>query len=187
MTLPGLLGLVVGALDSAGVPYMITGSIASSVHGAPRATRDLDIVIDPEVASLAALVDGLQTAGLYVDAEAATAALRDRTQFNAIDGISGWKTDLLIRKDRPFSKVEFGRRERIDMHGTVAWVASPEDMILVKLEWAAAADSDRQLGDVAAMVEVGGRSLDGAYLERWVAELGLQAIWARFEHRQASE
>lgn len=181
MSLPRLLGLVVGALDATGVPYMITGSIASSVHGAPRATRDLDIVIDPDAGSLEALVRGLQSAGLYVDIEAATAALRDRAQFNAIDGTSGWKIDLVVRKDRPFSKVEFERRRRIDLHGTVAWVASPEDMILVKLEWAAATDSDRQLGDVAAMVDVGRGSLDVEYLERWVAELGLDESWRRVQ------
>lgn len=33
---------VVRALEAAGVPYMVTGSFASALHGAPRTTQDLD-------------------------------------------------------------------------------------------------------------------------------------------------
>jgi len=35
------------ALEDANISYMVTGSFASSVHGVPRATNDIDIVIEP--------------------------------------------------------------------------------------------------------------------------------------------
>lgn len=181
MTLPAIIGQIVELLERADVPYMITGSIASSLHGEPRATRDVDVVIDPEADGLERLVDEIKRAPLYVDLDAARTALRDRGQFNAIDGTSGWKVDFVIRKDRPFSRAEFDRRQRVDLLGTSSWVASPEDMIVAKLEWAAATDSDRQLSDVAAMVSVGAGAMDIAYVECWVTELGLHDGWSRVQ------
>ena len=85
----------------------------------------------------------------------------------------------MMRKDRPFSREEFARRVRADLLGTPAWIASPEDTIVAKLEWAGAGGTERQLRDVAAMLDVGGEALDLAYVERWVAALGLDAAWSR--------
>jgi hypothetical protein len=158
---------------------MVTGSVASSYHGEPRATRDLDVVIDPAPDALDRLVAGLAADGWYIDADVARRALTERTQFNAIDVATGWKVDFLVRKDRPFSVEEFGRRLRAQLLGAHAWIASPEDTIVAKLEWAATGGSDRQLADVAAMVDIGGDSLDRAYIERWVAELGVLPFWRR--------
>lgn len=64
------------------------------------------------------MVQGLLDAGLYVDRDAAMSAWRTRSQFNAIDPESGWKVDLIVRKDRPFSRREFERRERADLLGS---------------------------------------------------------------------
>jgi hypothetical protein len=134
VNLSALLAATIAHLEQAAVPYMITGSVASSYHGEPRATRDLDIVIDPDPAGITLLIRELAAAGLYVDAGAALAALDDRTQFNAIDSATGWKVDFMIRKDRPFSREEFARRVRANLLGTPAWITSPEDCIIAKLE-----------------------------------------------------
>ncbi len=181
MTLPAILGQIVDMLERTGVSYMITGSIASSIHGEPRATRDVDVVIDPEPDELERLIEDLGRASLYVDVDAARTALHERGQFNAIDGTTGWKVDFVVRKERPFSRTEFARRQRADLLGRSTWVASPEDMIVAKLDWATATDSDRQLSDVAAMVAVGQGALDIAYIERWVADLDLREGWARVQ------
>lgn len=179
MSLAVILGATISRLERAGVPYMITGSVASSYHGEPRATRDLDVVIDPAPDALDRLVAGLAADGWYIDADVARRAFAERTQFNAIDGATGWKIDFLVRRDRPFSLEEFGRRVRAQLLGMGAWIASPEDMIVAKLEWAATGGSDRQLADVAAMLDIGGDGLDLAYVERWVVELGLVPAWRR--------
>lgn len=177
MSLALLIAETIARLDRAEVPYMITGSVASSFHGQPRSTRDLDIVIDPDRHGTERLIQELERGGLYVDRAVALGAFEVSTQFNAIDGAAGWKIDFMLRKDRPFSREEFRRRVRSDLLGTLAWIASPEDTILAKLEWAAATDSHRQLGDVAAMLDVGAGSLDLAYVDRWVTDLGLRATW----------
>jgi len=181
MRFPTILGQIVDMLERTDVPYMITGSIASSLHGEPRATRDVDVVIDPGPDELERLLDEISRASLYVDLDSARTALRERGQFNAIDGSGGWKVDFVVRKDRPFSRTEFDRRQRAELLGRSAWVASPEDMIVAKLEWAALTTSDRQLTDVAVMLTVGEGALDIAYVEYWVAELGLDEGWSRVQ------
>jgi hypothetical protein len=171
MTFAAPLRDVIGRLDRAGVPYMVTGSLASSFHGEPRATRDIDIVIDPTPAALDRLVDSLVEGEFYVDRGAAIDALAHRTQFNAI-GAEALKVDFIIRRERPFSVEEFGRRQRADLLGTSAFVATAEDLVIAKLEWAMASDSDRQLTDVAGILEIAD-GLDTAYIERWATDLGV--------------
>jgi hypothetical protein len=167
-----LLAEAIGLLEAAGIPYMITGSVASSFHGEPRATRDLDIVIDPTPPALDRLVDDLRTAGFYVDRDAAEDALRDGTQFNAI-GDEAIKVDFIVRRDRPFSIAEFDRRQRVELLGSKGFIATVEDVILAKLEWAAETDSERQLRDVAGMIAVAGDTLDETYLTTWARKLGV--------------
>lgn len=176
MTFARVLSTVVGFLESSSVPYMVTGSVASSYHGEPRATRDLDIVIDPDLPALERLVGDLLANGQYVDRGAALDAFMRQSQFNAImdDAV---KVDFIVRRHRPFSTAEFERRRPADLLGTPAFVASAEDTIIAKLEWAATTESERQLRDVGSMVAIGGDRLDRAYIERWVTELGLDSAW----------
>lgn len=178
MTPAELVADAIAHLERAGVPYMVTGSLASAYHGEPRATRDLDVVIDPAPASLERLVASLEASGYLVDRDAAFAALRDRTQFNAI-GRNATKIDFVIRRARPFSIEEFGRRRPADLLGTPGFIASVEDMVIAKLEWATATESERQLRDVGGMLAVAGDALDREYVERWVDALGLRAAWSQ--------
>jgi hypothetical protein len=175
LTFAELLPDVIGRLDRAGVPYMVTGSLASSFHGEPRATRVVDIVIDPTPQSLARLVESLVDGNYYVDADAAYEALAGRAQFNAV-GPDSSKIDFIVRKERAFAIEEFGRRQQADLLGTAAFVASAEDLVIAKLEWAAASDSDRQLRDAARIVAVAD-DLDEAYIDRWAAALDLTDAW----------
>jgi Mg-chelatase subunit ChlI len=172
------LARVVRHLDDLGIVYMLAGSMASSFHGRPRTTHDADIVIDPDPEQLDRLVKGLVAAGFYVDAQRAKDALRRRRQFNAIDMSSAFKLDLVIRRDRPFSREELGRRQRVDLEGTFVALATAEDTILTKLEWARlAGGSQRQLADACGIVDVRGDELDHAYIERWAGDLGVLDLW----------
>ena len=166
-------------LDAAGVPYMVAGSFASTYHGVPRSTQDIDIVIDPTGASLAALLAALPEPDYYVDHDAARDALRRRSTFNVIDLATGWKIDLVIRKARPFSVEEMARRQRGELFGAAVAIATAEDAIIAKLEWAKLRDSERQLRDVAGVLDVRAATLDIAYIEKWVTDLGLETQWAR--------
>lgn len=167
-------------LDELEIPYMVAGSVASSHHGRPRATNDADVVIDPSPDALERLVGALLAEGYYVDAATARRALAARRLFNVIDPDSAFKVDLIIRKDRPFSACEFARRERLELAGQMLALATAEDTILAKLEWARkAGGSERQLEDVAGILQVSGARLDSAYIEKWAEELGVSDLWRK--------
>ena len=185
MSLIDFLRRVVEIIDDAGVSYMLTGSLAAAYYAVPRATQDLDVVVEAEEAGIDRIVQGLSDAGFYVDREAAQEARRTHGQFNAIDPTSGWKADLIVRKDRAYSRVEFGRRERVTILDVEVEIASLEDVLIAKLEWSRLGDSALQRRDVLQLLERTWEQLDQSYVEGWVAELGLQTEWADALNRVA--
>lgn len=171
---------LVSRLEALGIGYMLVGSVAASAHGRNRSTHDFDVVIEVGPAALRALVRSLPEERFYVAEEAAMEALERETQFNVIDLATGWKADLIPRKRRRFSELEFSRRTRLEVLGFPMYVASLEDVIVSKLEWAlAGGGSRRQLEDVYELVRIGGANLDRGYVEHWIESLGLQAMWAQ--------
>lgn len=177
VTISDFLTRIVAILEDAGVPYMITGSLAAAFHASPRATQDVDIIVDPSLEELDAVVAGLLAEGFYVSEDAARSAYRTRGQFNAIDSDRGWKVDLILRKERPFSVTEFARRRKASLLGIDVSIATVEDLILAKLEWMSLSGSELQRRDVEHLLEEAGDSLDLAYVESWVEELGLRGAW----------
>ena len=93
----------------------------------------------------------------------------------------GYKVDLIVRKARPFSVEEFCRREPAELFGARVFVATAEDSILAKLEWAKLGDSERQIRDVSGILEVRAGALDRDYIEKWAAALGLTEEWRRIQ------
>lgn len=166
-----------GVLDRVGVPYMLTGSLAASYHGAPRSTQDIDLVVEASVALLLEVGAELRAAGLYVSDDAIREAHASRGMFNAIDPESGWKVDLIVRKDRPFSRAEFESRREIEFLGLGLSIVSAEDLIIAKLEWARLGNSERQLRDVAEILGVQGSRLNVTRIEEWTAMLELESEW----------
>ena len=178
-----LLLRITTALDAHQIPYMLTGSLASSMYGIPRATNDIDIVIAPDRAQLFSFIQLMQRVGLTVHSESAMAALTRRTQFNVIDLRMGWKVDLIICKDRQFSTTEFARKETHEVEGMRLTLATPEDVLLAKLEWSKMGDSERQLDDAAGILELQRDALDLAYIEHWVEALEVQQQWDAVRRR----
>lgn len=166
------------ALDSAGIPYMVTGSFASSAHGEPRASKDIDIVIAPTREQLINLIRQFPSSEYHAAEHEALEAFKYRSMFNVIDYATGWKVDLIIKKQRPFSDIEFGRRQELELAGLRLSFATAEDILISKLEWVKEGESQRQLEDAAGIIRVQGENLDMAYVKYWVRQLGLDDQWA---------
>jgi hypothetical protein len=162
------------SLESAGIPFMIVGSIASITYSQPRFTNDVDIVIDPNAAQLSAWVSDLGDR-FYASQEMAQEALRHRSMFNIIDLTTGLKVDLIIRKQRPFDIEQLQRRVPRNVEGALLQLATAEDIILAKLEWNKITPSERQLRDVQGVAVMQLPTLDLAYLRKWAPELGVAA------------
>jgi hypothetical protein len=143
----------------------------------PRSTQDVDVVISPDRAGLERLLEQLPEQQYYVSREAALDAFEQSEMFNVIDLDAGWKIDFIFRKKRPFSQTEFERRHLTDALGLCFYVASAEDTLIAKLEWAKSGESERQLRDAAGIIRVQGKSLDLSYIEAWVNKLDLENQW----------
>ena len=168
---------VINVLDMLGVPYLIGGSLASSVHGVVRATMDTDLVVDLRPEHAEPLVKALGNS-FYVDIEAVHDAIRHRSSFNIIHLETMFKVDIFLPKQRPFDKAQFERRTRQVIATNperTAYVASAEDTILTKLEWYRLGGeiSERQWRDVLGILAVQQGQLDLTYLQRWSTELGV--------------
>lgn len=179
---------LVNVLGGCSVPYMISGSFCSSIHGHPRATRDVDIVIAPTEKQLLQFTESLGE-DYYVSLAAVRDALANKSMFNIIDIQSGWKADFVIRKERPFSQREFERKCIAKLRGFDVWVASPEDVILSKLEWAKESQSEQQFRDALGVAVVQWERLEMDYLQKWAKDLGIEDSLGRLlkEGKELSE
>lgn len=173
--LAGFVRRLTDVLERLGLPYMFVGSAASTLHGPPRSTQDIDLVVALTLEDAPQLVSAFPEDGYYISAEAVRDAVLRRHAFNIIDMESGWKADIMVLRARPFSRVEFERRQRADVLGSPSWVATPEDTILSKLEWSQlGGGSARQRDDVLGVVEAQGKRLDVDYLYQWASALGVK-------------
>ena len=179
MSQQALLTRIVEALDGAGIPYMLTGSLASSLQGEPRATHDIDLVIDIAPGDVARVTRALSAPEVYLDEDAVSDATLRRAMFNLIDSSSGDKADFWLLTDDPFDRERFARRLRVEALGREVNVSAPEDTILMKLRWSAqAGGSEKQLGDALRVYELQAGSLDEGYLDQWAVRLDVAAALA---------
>ncbi len=178
MTPEESLVLVTEKLESCGIPYMISGSFASSLHGVPRTTHDADIIVEIDAAGVDRL-SSLLHPEFYFDATMARVAIRQRILFSAIHFDTGFKIDFIVRKNRPFSLSEFHRKMETSFQGKLCWFSTPEDTILAKLEWSSKGQSERQFNDALNIAKVQRERLDWAYLKSWVPELNVKELFDR--------
>jgi hypothetical protein len=171
-------------LDKLGVSYYIGGSAASSTHGIPRSTMDVDLVADLAARHVAPLVAALKTV-YYIDGPMIHEAIAHHSCFNLIHLATSFKVDVFVVKDRPHDRAALARAEsrRPDPANpsTRFFFASPEDIVLAKLEWYRLGDevSDRQWGDILGVLRTQEGRLDRQYLEKSAAELGVADLLAK--------
>jgi len=166
-------------LKQAGIPYMLTGAFASSVYGMGRGSPDIDFVVNADEEGVKRLFRELPEAGFYSELSQALDACCKRSTFNILDSVTGLKIDFILLQDREFSRVEFERRRKLQVWGVPLFVATPEDVELSSLEWAKLNVFGRQIQDAAGILKVRKDELDLPYIEKWVAELGLNAQWSQ--------
>lgn len=165
------------ALEAAGIPYFVTGSFASSAHGIPRSTNDIDIVIAPSPRQLENLLQQFPGTDFATDREDAFDALSRRSLFNVVDYATMWKIDFIIRQPTSFDSSRFSRRGIVDIAGVMLYTASAEDILIAKLWWAKLGESELQIKDAAGIIQVQGENLDLGYVNRWVDTLDLGEQW----------
>jgi hypothetical protein len=172
---------VIQALENLGIPYQIVGSIASSAYGIARATLDVDLTADISDRQVRPFVERLQDT-YYIDGDRVRDAVARRSSFNAIHLQSMVKVDVFTLKSEAYDLAAFARRRIEDLGEDVAsrplFIASPEDVILYKLDWfqQGGRASERQWSDVLGVLKVQQTSLDAKYMHQWAEALGLTEL-----------
>lgn len=179
-----VLAPVTALFAQLGIRYHIGGSLASSVHGIPRATLDADLVALMEARHVAPLVAGL-TPAFYCSAEEMHAALgqaQGNPSFNLIHLATAIKIDVFVPRPSAWLATRMARAQLTplddDPQAPAFYVASAEDMILTKLAWYESGNrvSERQWTDIVGMLQIQVGLLDQEYLAEWAQRLGVTEV-----------
>ena len=175
-----VLKLVCQKLDSAKIPYMLTGSFAANFYAVPRMTRDIDIVIEIHKPTDTHMLMQLFQNEFYIDKASIDEAQKTYGMFNIIHNEFIFKIDFIIRKNTPYSYTEFQRKNRVLFDGIPVWIVSPEDLIISKLLWAKDSMSEMQFRDVKNLLQ-SIKNLNLEYLSEWIQNLELKQLYERVQ------
>jgi hypothetical protein len=174
---------VTGTFEKLGVPYLIGGSLASTLYGMVRTTQDSDVIAEMRPEHLQPFVLALQDE-FYIDEEMIAESIQHNSSFNIIHRETMFKVDVFIPRPRPFLQAQLARAQRQTFSFETeisAKFASPEDTVLAKLEWYRMGGqvSDRQWRDILGVLKTRAGELDLEYLRKWAAEINVSDLLER--------
>lgn len=176
-----VLTYVATVFESVGARYAFVGSIASSHHGLPRATNDIDLVTDLSAVQVAPFVKAFEK-DFYVNETSVRRALQTFRSFNLVHLESGLKVDVFSPAPDGFGRQSLNRRQLglIDENCEV-FIATAEDTLLAKLEWfvKGGGTSDRQWSDITGVIKTQRGKLNVDYLREWAARLNVSELLAK--------
>jgi hypothetical protein len=184
---------VISALEAAGVAYMIGGAVAAWAWGEPRATIDLDLVVDIPLEAVGLLSSELEKRHMLVPEDIIIDNIleeRGDLPINAIHMHSGYKADLYtLREGDELRASAFERRQKVDMGEPLGevYLHSPEDLIIYKLWFYSLSRGTKHVRDITSIVMTLGDELDYSYIEGWVEVKGLAGIWGELLGRIRGE
>ncbi len=183
--IPFLAGLesIVLALDELKIPYIVVGSVASSVFGISRATNDVDFLTSLRLGVIPAFTHKLSREFIAFEDDIESAVEAGRS-FNLIHRQSVNKFDFFPALTA-FHRAQLQRGQRLPLTFLTPeahiQVATAEDTILSKLLWFRDGGevSDRQWSDIRGVVLAQTGKLDLDYLNRWGKELDIPGLLAK--------
>lgn len=170
------VSIVIRALDDLGIPYMLTGSLASNYYGVSRATKDADFLLQTPNFSISRLQDALGTS-FRLDSQMTFETVTMTTR-HVIEKVAGepFKIELFFLSTDPHDVSRFNRRKPGLYLGQRAWIASAEDVIITKLRWSKEGKRTKDVDDVRNVIAVQRDALDWNYIYKWCDEHGTRAI-----------
>ena len=175
-----LLKIVISGLEDKNIPYMLTGSLVSSIQGEPRLTHDIDIIISLENKDSDKIVSLFPPDRYYISENAIKESLDKKTSFNVIDLKAGDKVDFWILTGNAFDSSRFARRIKIKFLDFFIYISTPEDTILEKLLWSKiSGGSEKHFVDAVHVFEIQREELDYGYIKLWSEKLGIEIHWKK--------
>jgi len=175
-----LVRFFVKLLDKYGINYLLTGSFAVSYYGHPRATHDIDFIIEVKKKDTAKILKASKNLGssFLVDTSQIIEAIANFSQFNILHPETGIKIDIWLVEQNEFEQNKFKRKKIIVIDEQKVNIISAEDLILTKLSWSKTIRSERHLRDCAGILEVQKNKIDKKYLSVWLKKLKLEKLFA---------
>jgi hypothetical protein len=171
-------------LNTLGVAYMVSGSVAVIIYGEPRLTHDVDLIVVLDREQIARLPEVFPPAEFYcppTEVIAVEAAREQRGHFNIIHHESAFKADVYLHGRDPLHAWGLARARQLEVEGQVFVVAPPEYVIVRKLEYYREGGSEKHLRDIRSMLDTSPGAIDRVELDKQIAARGLQDAWRRIE------
>jgi hypothetical protein len=174
---------VVRVFERLGIPYFVGGSMASSVYGFVRITRDAALIADIKLEHLEPMAQYLE-GEFYVDRHLITESIQRRSSFPLIHLETMFKVDIFLIGDQPYDRKEMARRQQKPIHwdsNELAYISSPEDIILAKLRWYLLSPqaNEQQWRDITGLIHTQLSKLDMRYIHHWAKILRVEALLAK--------
>ena len=172
---PDFISLFVAPLEAAGITYMITGSVASSIYGEPRHPLAIDLVVLLQPQQIQQLSTLFPEENYYLppdDVITIESRRESRGHFNIIHHDTGLKADFYLSRNHPSLAWALSHTRRISTPACEITVAPPEYIILHKLEFYRESGHQRHLRDIAGMIEQ--QKLDQDFLNSSLHALDLE-------------
>jgi hypothetical protein len=157
-----LLAKLAGALDGAGIPYMVIGGQAVLLHGEPRLTRDIDITLGVDADEVHRVLEMGKGVGLIPSTRDVDDFVKKTNVLPLLEESTSVRVDLIFS----FSSYEaqaIARAVSVRVLGSLVRFATAEDLIVHKL----VAGRPRDLEDVRGIL-AHNKELDGEYLKKWL-------------------
>jgi hypothetical protein len=185
MPAPDEIALFAARLEALGMEYMITGATAAILYGQPRLTNDIDVVLALRDGQVLSLIAAFPENEFYVPPESVIRVEQSRSHrghFNILHYASGYKADVYLAGSDPLHAWALPLRRRIPWaEGLSLQVASPEYVIIRKLEYFREGGSSKHPADIQAILATSHVELPA--IEHWVARLNLGEQWARVRNQ----
>jgi len=179
---PNLLSPFIGRLNRVGLPYIVTGAVASAIYGEPRLTHDIDLVVMMKKEDIKSLLEAFPPKEFYCPPEEVLrieVGRPHRGHFNLIHHETGTRADVYLSGKDELHEWALSRRRKVVVEGEQVWVAPPEYVIIRKLEYFREGGSEKHLRDIAGMLELSLRDIDLKQLEAFVDRYGFERVWQR--------
>lgn len=179
---------IVELMEEYKISYLLTGSFAVSYYGFPRATHDIDFVVEihrGEKRKILVLLKRLGR-GFDYDEKLVVRAIENFGQFDVFHFDSAVKIDFWIRKQDELERNKFKRSRVIKIGSKSISAVSAEDLILTKLVWCREVRSDRHLRDCVGIIKTQQKELDWKYLNFWAKKLEVTGFLAEVKESDYS-
>jgi hypothetical protein len=180
MLAPDMFTVFLERLESAGIRYVVTGSVAVIVYGDPRMTHDIDLVVEVSLKQIPAIIDAFPEEEFYcppAEIIGVECARSTRGHFNIIHHATGFKADIYPVGNDSLLRWATANPRFFTLGGMQIRVAPPEYVIAKKLEYFKEGRSPKHISDIKGMLETSSGVISIEKLNELIALLGLEDVW----------